>query len=240
MRDRKFQTFEMAAMSESEAKKALTGEWRAIQYTNSVVGKNKLPGSEEMIPELHKRIMTPLMLPEYVNYFAGKYRVNDVWLLNAGVEIPPARQIPGLMEEYFNKTDHLIKQLRRGAQYVGDFLDTIASIHYDFAILHPYVDGNGRTARQFTNLVCKEMGVRTIVLGPVHKNGYLDALDKVNRTDNIDHLTIFLATRLWNAYKDDHSHNGFVYREYINSKIVELSNRIYKMSFPKKVNHETL
>jgi Fic family protein len=57
---------------------------------------------------------------------------------------PEARDVPGLMEQlvrWINKNDELPVPIKAGIA------------HYQFATIHPYYDGNGRTARLLTMLV---------------------------------------------------------------------------------------
>jgi Fic family protein len=69
---------------------------------------------------------------------------------NEMVYLPPeARAVPGLMEElvsWLNSKNDLPVPLRA------------AIAHYQFATIHPYYDGNGRTARLLTTLILDRGG----------------------------------------------------------------------------------
>ena len=70
------------------------------------------------------------------------------------------------------------------------------TIHYHFAAMHPFLDGNGRTARALEALILQRSGLRDTLFIAMsnyyyeEKNGYLAALAQV-RANNQD-LTAFL------------------------------------------------
>lgn len=63
---------------------------------------------------------------------------------------PEAKDVPSLMKEF--------------VEYINKNLDTIPApilagiVHYQFVTIHPYYDGNGRTARLLTNLILYKKG----------------------------------------------------------------------------------
>ena len=65
---------------------------------------------------------------------------------------PEAKAVPGLMSE-------LVKWINQQL-YEGDLpVPVIAALaHYQFATIHPYYDGNGRTARLLANLILHKAG----------------------------------------------------------------------------------
>ena len=47
-------------------------------------------------------------------------------------------------------------------------------------MIHPFADGNGRTARLLMNMVVLKGGYPSIVTGPEERKGYLDGLDALS------------------------------------------------------------
>ena len=74
------------------------------------------------------------------------------------------------------------------------------AVHYHFAAMHPFLDGNGRTARALEALLLRRAGLSTSVFVPMssfycdEKHAYLQALARA-RLDRHD-LTAFLALGL--------------------------------------------
>jgi Fic family protein len=101
--------------------------------------------SEEYIQRLHAIVMGD----KRVKF--SKYRDGQNVIREAGsgkiVYLPPeAKDVPSLMKE-------LVNWIKNSS--IEDTPDPIRAsiVHYQFATIHPYYDGNGRTARLLTNLV---------------------------------------------------------------------------------------
>lgn len=202
------------------------GEWLAVQYANHIVAEKNLPPAENIIKILHDKIVSQIWDGEFKDLHAGRYRYHDAKIRYSGAEIVPGRYVEGAMKVYGNKVDEKITNLRKGPRYIGDFLEFASYAHYHLAIIHPFADGNGRTIRQFVNLMCKRFDVKPFVIGPIHRRGYLDVLEKVNMTENLDHFTIFLASNLWSRYARGCTPSDFYHSLYINEKIIDLSYKI--------------
>ncbi|MFH0937520.1 MAG: Fic family protein [Candidatus Daviesbacteria bacterium] len=100
----------------------------------------------ETILEIHKLVIEKL-LPEEAS---GKFRKRQVVVKNTrtgqiSYTPPPAAEIPYLIEDLLNwinsdESDEVHPVLKAGI------------IHYELARIHPFVDGNGRTARAVATL----------------------------------------------------------------------------------------
>lgn len=119
-----------------------------IDQISSQIG----PGSPyyftlETILEIH-RIVTERLLSEDQS---GNFRVKQVVLRNTRTGLisytpPPAAEIPFLMEDLVSwinteETKELHPIIKAGI------------IHYEIARIHPFIDGNGRTARSSATLI---------------------------------------------------------------------------------------
>lgn len=101
----------------------------------------------ETILEIH-RITTEKLLPEDQS---GQFRTKQVVLRNTRTGLisytpPPAAEIPFLMEDLVawinsEETKELYPVVKAGI------------IHYELARIHPFIDGNGRTARATATLI---------------------------------------------------------------------------------------
>lgn len=84
---------------------------------------------------------------------SGKYRDVDVWI---GHETcPNPILIPDLMYQWFKFTQSLIN-LNYEKKISGVLAASLS--HHMFQVVHPFVDGNGRTGRLIFNKVLKDCG----------------------------------------------------------------------------------
>ncbi|OGD98395.1 hypothetical protein A3B54_03590 [Candidatus Curtissbacteria bacterium RIFCSPLOWO2_01_FULL_42_50] len=103
--------------------------------------------SEKDLLAIHKLAVEKVLRPEA----AGKYRFTQVVVKNSktgeiSFKPPEARDVPRLVKEFFGWT---------GDEQFGDVHPVLAAgiTHYVLAYIHPFVDGNGRTARALATMV---------------------------------------------------------------------------------------
>ena len=71
--------------------------------------------------------------------------------------------------------------------------------HFFFVYIHPYMDGNGRTARFLMNLMLASGGYPWLVIPVELRDTYFAALEAASTTQNIKPFTQFLAKQLVNG-----------------------------------------
>jgi Fic family protein len=137
-----------------------------IQYLNEFV-KKKRELDENTILAIHKIILRNINESD-----AGHYRKENVLILGA-VHIPPsAIKIPKLMSDflqwyYENKTKLSTVELA-------------AWVHYKLLYIHPFIDGNGRTARLLMNLILLQHGYPPAVILNVDRKKYYRVLKEAD------------------------------------------------------------
>jgi Fic family protein len=99
---------------------------------------------------------------------AGQYRTIPVSIRGARLTPPPARQVEGLMAEWVAWVD--------GAGRAYEPLLRAVIAHHGFLAVHPFVDGNGRTARLLLNLMLMRAHYPPALLLRDWRVGYLQAL----------------------------------------------------------------
>jgi Fic family protein len=141
-----------------------TNHARAIDFVHAlVVAKNRRAVSERDILRLHELVLAGI---DEVN--AGRYRDVAVRIAGSTVVLPNPRKVPELI-------DRFCAWLRAGAD-----LHPVAfagEAHYRLVTIHPFVDGNGRTARLLMNLLLLMHGYPPAIIRPRDRVAYLGALE---------------------------------------------------------------
>ena len=72
---------------------------------------------------------------------------------------------------------------------------TAAALHFQIVTVHPFVDGNGRTARLVMNLLLLRAGFPPLRIQPEERGAYFAALDAA-RFESVDGFLIWIAERM--------------------------------------------
>ena len=138
----------------------------AILYLKMLVNGNE-PISEWSIKNIHQIIL------KYIdNLNAGKYRTENV-LISGAKHIPPKYYlVPELMQKLVMEYHHEWKE------YHPVVIATL--LHGEFVKIHPFIDGNGRTARLLLNFVLLLYGYPPIVIKKENRLEYYNALDRAH------------------------------------------------------------
>ena len=100
---------------------------------------------------------------------AGKYREVNVIITGANHVPPSATQVPQEMEEFFSWYETARESLHP--------VELAARVHADFVNIHPFKDGNGRTARLIMNLELMKAGFPTVIIPVESRPEYYKNLD---------------------------------------------------------------
>ncbi|PIS40361.1 MAG: cell filamentation protein Fic [Candidatus Nealsonbacteria bacterium CG08_land_8_20_14_0_20_36_22] len=143
----------------------------ALEYLYDLVEK----GKKQTISEYFLRNLHKLIMQETDKEWAGKYRNSNVIIVGADHIPPDAIDIPNEME----KLRKWMEQNKRKLHII----ELAALIHHKLVNIHPFFDGNGRTARLVMNLLLMQEGYPlAIVLKNDRKKYYrfLNQADKGN------------------------------------------------------------
>jgi len=127
------------------------------------------PLTEPDILKIHERVMA-----DVAPSFAGQFRSDRVLIAGTGF-IPPSSR----------KFDVLIPQMLRLANRPGIHPALIAGeLHYNCVAIHPFNDGNGRTARLLMDYHLLRNGFPHVMIAVADRAEYLAALDSANTGKN--------------------------------------------------------
>lgn len=124
---------------------------------------------------------------------AGRYRREPAIITGATVELPAPSRIKGLMGEFAEQIPELRARLHP--------VEFAALLHIRLVTIHPFSDGNGRTARLLMNLALMQAGYPVTLIPPVLRGEYLAALQASNAGDNQPFINL-LSNMVYEAQKD--------------------------------------
>lgn len=135
----------------------------AILYIEEII-RNQEELSEWQIKNIHAIVLKGIIPSE-----AGRYRQENVFISGAEHVPPDFLQVPEQMQammEWYHEEGQKRHAVERAA-----------ILHSDFVKIHPFVDGNGRTARLLLNFELMKAGFVPIVMKKEKRLDYYNALD---------------------------------------------------------------
>jgi Fic family protein len=161
--------------------KSLRDHLEAIDHYNAVrwvrtLAAASTPLDEATVCELHRRIVARSQ-PE----IAGIYSRLPRRVAGSPVVFPNPAKIPQLMGEL----DAWLKAAPSGpaAAFEG---------HFRLTAIHPFSDGNGRTARLLMNVMLLRGGYPPIAVRPEDRKTYLDALERGSLAEDLGPFRTFM------------------------------------------------
>jgi len=119
-----------------------------------------------------------LILKGIDNKNAGSYRHQNVGVVKSDGEIHNFTQ-PLKIEEKMNK---FIEWLH--TQTIEEPILLASLVHLKFVSIHPFIDGNGRTARLLMNLVLLQNGYPQAIIKVSNRAEYIQAVEKYQQSIN--------------------------------------------------------
>lgn len=119
----------------------VTNHMNAIDYLGELLTKVE-PITQEDIKQVHKLILEGIR-----NDYAGRYRDVEIYVTGSNREFPKPAAVEGLMLELSSWL--VARQEKKDLHPVR----IAAQAHYRLVDIHPFIDGNGRTARLLMNLI---------------------------------------------------------------------------------------
>ena len=71
---------------------------------------------------------------------------------------------------------------------MSEFVEHVARTHHKITVIHPFSDGNGRTARAFMNMQFVRAGMVPVFIKIEDRDRYIKALERADNEDDYDEL----------------------------------------------------
>jgi Fic family protein len=141
-------------------------------------------GKQHTISEVLIRSIQQLVVKDTDPQVAGKYRTGNVIITGSSHKPPEAVEVPGLMRDALEWFRQNIGKLHS--------IEAAAILHHKITYVHPFGDGNGRTARLIMNLILMQKGYPLVVILKNDRKKYYQTLSKADKGDHAPFIR-FLA-----------------------------------------------
>lgn len=141
----------------------------AVDFIQGLVKKKRQDIPQRDVLNIHA-----LILKKIDDENAGRYRNVAVRIAGTDVILPNPLKVPELMDDFFlwlhsKNSDHPVV--------------IAADAHLRFVSIHPFVDGNGRTARLLLNLLLMQVGYPPALVRKEDRDVYIDSIEKAQLTN---------------------------------------------------------
>lgn len=177
----------------------ITGHNEAINWVMEMV-KGKRPLTENFIRELHSLLLQDSykesknadgeLVPRKIS--SGKYKTTPNHVQTVTGEIfyfATPEETPAKMFDLLNWYKEKSDENDRNPLLIG------AEFHYKFIRIHPFDDGNGRTARILMNFILMKFGFPPVIIKTEDKSNYFAALQLAD-AGNIEAFIAYISHNL--------------------------------------------
>ncbi|PWD97795.1 Fic/DOC family protein [Marinilabilia rubra] len=123
--------------------------------------------------------------------FAGKLR--HVNMAKGGFMFPTARFLPQIMDDF---EERFLSPLPLSYNSDDDLIKDIAKIHAELLYIHPFREGNGRTARVLANLMAARQGHDFLDFNKIMENNFEAYIKGVQAAANENYVQMEKIIRL--------------------------------------------
>ena len=175
--------------------KSVKEHLEAINHSEAILYLEELAHKNSELTERDIKNIHQLILREIDSENAGRYRTENV-IISGATHKPP---------EHFLLRDQMEQLILSLGSWTNKYhpLVVAALLHGEFVKIHPFVDGNGRTARLLMNFFAIKNGYPPLVIKKEQRVEYYDALDIAHTTKNYTafaHLVVTLADKALDFY----------------------------------------
>ena len=152
--------------------KSLREHLEVVNHQEAIVYVETLITDDEPITPHHVRQIHNLVLARIDDESAGQYRNLPVRISGSAHQPPEAWKVSGLMEQWGDWLKGPAQQLHP--------IERAAMAHHRLVVIHPFLDGNGRTARLVMNLLLMQAGYPPTIIMRVNRRQYYRVLSQAD------------------------------------------------------------
>ncbi|MBC7427993.1 MAG: Fic family protein [Bacteriovorax sp.] len=124
---------------------------------------------------------------------AGTYRTKKVFISGMDITLPGPEELNLLMSNFEKELKDLSSKLHP--------IELAATLHNKFVTIHPFLDGNGRTARLLMNLILLKNGYSITIIPPIYRAEYIACAYQGNKGNNIPFINL-LSSMVYESQKE--------------------------------------
>lgn len=143
----------------------------ALDYLYELIGKDK----RNTISEVLIRSLNQIVERDIDKGWAGKYRNSSVLIGGTDYKPPEANDVPDMMRKlvlWFKTNRNKLHQV-----------EFASILHHKLVFIHPFFDGNGRTARLAMNVVLMQAGFPLVIILKHDRKKYYRTLSQADKGD---------------------------------------------------------
>lgn len=159
--------------------KEMNGHDKAVQEILHVA-KGNLRISENRIKNMHRLIMSED--DKEKEALIGEWKKENNEVINYKGEkqlFLDHKEVPEKVHDLLNRTNAELDAYFAGNKQKRHPLFIAVDFHLDYLFIHPFYDGNGRTARLLTNLILIRCGYPPIIITDTYKEVYYRLISEV-------------------------------------------------------------
>ena len=134
----------------------------------------------------------------------GKYRDGTAIIKRGTIQPVPYYEISERINMLDDELQFFMKNIDN--YEIGEYIEQVAYFVYQFIVIHPFIDGNGRISRAILNwLLCKKK-IPPIYVDQNCKKEYYDALSKIDLENDPVPFIMFIEKRILNTMMEIHKY----------------------------------
>jgi len=151
---------------------------KAFDYVIKLVEQGGKEPLQKIVFGIHSMILDKIN-----DDYKGRYRDMPVRILGSSMVLPNPIKVPDKMDEFYQKLTASTKL---------SVLEKASMAHYELVKTHPFIDGNGRTARLLMNYILMLNNYAPALIKKEERKTYIDALEEYHSLDKPEKYHAFM------------------------------------------------